>query len=208
MPPRAGTTDRTTSASPLTELESCALALIQRLQPCSAYQVRLVFGRSPTTEWSASAGSIYPVIRRLMGLGLVKARKVANHGQRRRDLTVTAVGGQAVRGWIATLAPWTARATWDPIRTRVYFLDSLPSERERTDFLARAEELTRTMIRELRSFEAVERDTSEPDYLATLAARFQLEARLKWLRRVRERGRRRAPASPRRPSRARPRRAQ
>jgi hypothetical protein len=57
-------------------------------------------------------------------------------------------------------------------------------ERVHWAFLSRAEELTQTMIRELRSYEKAERAHSEADYLVSIAARLQLEARLKWLRMV------------------------
>ncbi len=169
----------------LTELESCTLGLIQRLQPCSTYQIRRVFASSPTTEWSASAGSIYPVIERLLRLRLVSVRSRIGARRGRRDLALTKEGARAIRAWIRDLEPWAARATSDPIRTRAYFLESLKSRRDRAAFLSRAEELTRVMIRELRSYAAAERGSSEADYRVSVAARFQLEARLKWLRTVR-----------------------
>src|SRR6267154_486894 len=108
-----------------TELESCTLGVIFRHQPCSTYEVRRVFRRSPTPEWSASAGSIYPVIERLLRLNFVRAVSQASDSRGRRDLTVTKKGTRALQKWILNLEPWVARPTPDPIRTRVYFLASL-----------------------------------------------------------------------------------
>lgn len=165
----------------LTELENCALGVIRQHQPCSTYKVRSVFAASRTTEWSASAGSIYPVIERLRRLKLVKAAGQRGDARGRRDLTLTPKGEQALRGWMLALEEWTARATPDPIRTRICFMDYLGSRDERQAFLELAEALTRAMIAELQAAAEVSRVESPEDYLSTLGAQFQLEARLRWL---------------------------
>lgn len=165
----------------LTELESCALALIRRFQPCSTYLLRSEFARSTTTEWSASAGSIYPVIKRLVQLELVEMEKRPGAARGRRDLRITKEGERAVRDWILHMESANASATPDPIRTRAYFLEQLGSGADRRAFLGRAEALTRERIQQLRALAKTLRVSSDADELATLGALFQLEARLKWL---------------------------
>ena len=171
----------------LAEFESCTLGVILSLQPCSTYAVRRVFARSPTWEWSSSAGSVYPVIRRLLRLKLIRARTQKGDLRGRRDLTVTENGVRAIRSWIRGMGVANATPTPDPVRTRAYFLEALGSAKERVAFLDRAEELTQHHLRQLRSCARTERETSEPDYRATVGACFELEARLRWLRAVRKR---------------------
>ena len=169
----------------LTELEICALGVIRQFQPCSTYRVRQAFARSTTAEWSASAGSLYPVVERLLRLRLVKARRRNGDSRGRRDLTVTKSGDRAIRRWMAGLELREAGPTPDPIRSRMHFILFLKPGRERKAFLLRAEELTRQAILETRKFLAAERRNSELDYLASSGGLFQLEARLKWLGKLR-----------------------
>ncbi len=173
-------------ADPLTELENCTLGVIRQHQPCSTYRVRSEFARSKTTAWSASAGSIYPVIERLLATGHVRATKRSGDQRGRRDLVLTALGQRAVQGWIMNLDRPMAAATPDPIRTRACFLDQVATDAERREFLALAESLTRMMIQELRAEER-SKDMAVLDYLATVGSRLQLEARLEWLGVVRRR---------------------
>ena len=55
----------------LTDLEQAALGVVWRDGPCTPYQVRKQFLDSPTPSWSGSAGTIYPLMRRLEDMGLV-----------------------------------------------------------------------------------------------------------------------------------------
>lgn len=164
----------------LTELESCTLGVIRQYQPCSTYKVRSVFAASRTTEWSASAGSIYPVIERLKRLKLVKLARAAG-ARGRRDLSLTTKGEEVLQRWMSELQEWAARATPDPIRTRACFMGYLPSAGERAAFLDLAEALTRAMVAELQAAGAAVRETSPMDYFSMLGAQYQLEARLRWL---------------------------
>jgi DNA-binding PadR family transcriptional regulator len=173
-------------AKRLTELENCTLGLIARLQPCSTYRIRSEFAHSSTTEWSASAGSIYPLIERLVRLKLIKAESRSGDARGRRDLRTTRRGDQAVHAWLLDLEPRFASATPDPIRTRAYFLDYLRSAADRRAFIARAQQLTKIMIRTVRTETKAKGMIPEADHLAALGALFQLEARLRWLDAVRK----------------------
>lgn len=171
----------------MTELESCALGVIRRYQPCSTYRVRSEFARSTTTAWSASAGSIYPVIERLLRAGLVRIHGRSKDARGRRDLALTRLGMRALQDWIMNVDPATARATPDPIRSRVCFLEQLGSDEDRYEFVTLAEKLTGRMIRELRAEEASTDAMTEIDRLVAIGSRLQLEARLTWLSLVRRR---------------------
>ena len=170
----------------LTEFETCTLATIREHQPCSAYEVRQVFARSSTPEWSGSTGSIYPVVERLLRRGLVRVEAQPGDGRGRRNLTVTADGETAVLAWIGDLEPWAAKATPDPIRTRVSFLDQLGSDSDRAAFFARAETLTEAMAQELRMAAATQPSSSRCESIAATGALYQLEGRLRWLREARK----------------------
>ena len=187
MRARRSSPSAATAAHPLTELESCTLGVIRQYQPCSTYRVRSEFARSTTTAWSASAGSIYPVIDRLVRAGYVRIHGRSRDARGRRDLALTRRGARVLRDWIMNLDPSLARATPDPIRSRVCFLDQLSSDGDRHELLALAEELTGAMIRELRAEERTPGDVTEMDRLAAIGSRLQLEARLTWLGIVRRR---------------------
>ena len=138
--------------------------------------------RSSTPEWSGSTGSIYPVIERLLRRGLIDVEPQAGDPRGRRNLKLTPEGDAAVRAWITGLQPWTAKATPDPIRTRVSYLNQLASDGERVAFLKEAVRLTEDMLEEVvRTAEAL-RAVDTPEYLAGRAAIHQLEARRTWLR--------------------------
>lgn len=169
------------AAVQLTELESCTLSVIRSYQPCSAYEVRQVFARSVTPEWSGSTGAIYPVVNRLLKQGLARKRSAAGDRRRRADLTVTQNGERAIFAWVTTLEPRHATSTPDPIRTRSSFLGLLPSNEHRARFISAAEALTAEMAEEVRKQAETERETDKSAYIATLGALFQLEARLRWL---------------------------
>ncbi len=163
------------------ELETCVLATIRQHQPCSTYAVRQAFARSSTPDWSGSTGSIYPLVERLLRLGLIEAEAEVGDPRGRRDLKVTPDGERAVLAWLTALDPAIAKATPDPIRTRISFLDQLPSDAERVAFLKQADALTRTALDELGPMVEAAKATGVGEYLAGRGAIRQLEARGEWL---------------------------
>jgi DNA-binding PadR family transcriptional regulator len=173
-------------ANGLTELESCTLGVIGQRQPCSTYQVRQVFLRSTTPAWSGSAGAIYPVMERLIALGLVRVEGLKGDRRGRRNLSLTAAGRRAFSAWATTLEPGMGHATPDPIRTRATFFDLVDSPKEQSRFFARAEALTRDAIRTQQALVESDRRAGRlGDYVSSLGGLHQLEGRLKWLRKVR-----------------------
>lgn len=115
----------------LSELECFVLGLIWQLGPCSPYDVRRHMQRSPSTQWSGSAGAIYPLIARLHRRGLLASRK-ARHGKRqRREYSITPRGEKTLKHWIGPpLAPDAITVSYDPLRSRARFLGVMkPHER-------------------------------------------------------------------------------
>lgn len=162
--------------SSLTELEGTALGLVWRIGDCSAYAVMREFATSASSSWSASAGAVYPAIRRLERLGLI----VGTTNDGKRSLAITARGEATLRHWLA-IRPEIARATSDPVRSRIYFLDILDGPKEQTELLVAAERETRHALNERQRH--VERSAvSDPERLASMGSVFELKARLGWLR--------------------------
>lgn len=166
-----------------TELEHCVLGVVWRDGPCSAYAVQREFARSVSSTWSASAGSIYPVIRRLERLGLVRARTMVWGTRGKREFVATAKGKRTLTAWIEHLPDWTGKPTIDPIRTRTNFLEALKSRKAQLRFVTRAAATTRAQFPALRREAAQSRKEPSPvRYLKAISALYELQARLRWLR--------------------------
>lgn len=110
------------------ELECFTLGLIWRHGPCSAYDVRMLMQDSPSTQWSASAGAIYPLIRRLEREKLVAGRDEPHGRRARRVFRATPAGIRVLRDWIGPpLAAEAITVAYDPLRSRARFLSVLPA---------------------------------------------------------------------------------
>ena len=121
----------------LTDLEAVVIGVIRRNQPCTPYLVRKCLQASPTAHFSDSAGSIYPLIRRLENQGLLSSVNQATGERKASAYSCTRAGSQAVRNWLGALGNPQALMAMDPLRTRIAFLDFLPQAR-RQAWLAQA----------------------------------------------------------------------
>ncbi len=171
---------------PLSELEAFVLGLIWQGGPCSPYDIRRQMQRSPSTQWSASAGAIYPLVGKLERHKLVQ-RKADPADQRRRQLyRVTAAGRKALAEWLGPpLAPEAVTVTYDPLRTRVRFLAALPAAKRRAWVLAAAEAL-QEVERRVRAWQ--EHDATDEAFAQFLTRNAELElgARRQWIAEVGE----------------------
>ena len=114
------------------ELECFVLGLVWQLGPSSPYDVRRHVQASPSTQWSASAGAIYPLMRRLQRAGLLSARVERSDKRRRREYRITPTGVAALRAWIGPpLAPEAITVAHDPLRSRARFLGALTAAQQR-----------------------------------------------------------------------------
>ena len=169
----------------LTELENAVLGVVWRRGPCSAYVVKREFETSASASWSASAGSIYPLVKKLSGAGLLVVQEQRWGTRKKALLALSRSGRNALESWAADVPQRIGQPSPDPIRTRSFFLDVL-SEEQRVHFLDQAEAATQSAIEELRSAIAELPDTeSKFESLAAAGAVFQLSARLRWLRYLR-----------------------
>ncbi|HEX7832043.1 MAG TPA: PadR family transcriptional regulator [Thermoanaerobaculia bacterium] len=162
----------------LTELESCVLGVVWHRGPCTAYTVRREFAISSSSHWSSSAGSIYPVLARLESLGLIEGEEATWGAGTKKHYRATDSGVATLKEWIGPpIEEWAAASTFDPIRTRTYFLGVLtPAGRRR--FVAEAEKMTREELARVRSNVQSE---DRWDQLASRGVICELEGRLRWL---------------------------
>jgi DNA-binding PadR family transcriptional regulator len=171
----------------VTELEYCVLGIVWQSGPITAYEVAKPFAASPSSYWSGSAGAIYPLVRRLEEKGLIRGKAAQWNSRKKRVLTITEQGLAALREWLAPPFPDSAgAASFDPIRTRLVFLNALPPK-SRARFFDDAERVVREQLAALQSLHAREREGgSQLDALSTRGAMHELEARLAWLAEVRQ----------------------
>jgi DNA-binding PadR family transcriptional regulator len=118
----------------LTELEGAVLGAVVRDGPCTSYAVKELFRASPSDFWSGSAGSIYPLMKRLEQQGLVASKRGSTGRRGHRTYRATPKGRRAFARWM-TDAERTAAMGYDPLRTRLVFVGQL-SQRTRAEFRA------------------------------------------------------------------------
>ncbi len=171
----------------MTELEHCVLGVVWQQGPLTAYEIAKPFAESPSSYWSGSAGAIYPLVRRLEQKGLLQGENAQWNSRSKRTFTVTPQGLAALREWLAPPFPEAAgAASFDPVRTRVGFIQALPSRGHRK-FVDDAERVVREQLARLESIHAAEKADARPlDALVTSGAIHELRARLTWLAEVRE----------------------
>lgn len=160
----------------ISELEGAVLIEVERLGPCTAYQIRQGFKGSPTPEWSASAGSIYPAIKRMVRRGWLVSSPREGDGRATQYLSLTAAGKQALSRWADDLDRATSPGQ-DPFRLRISHWLRLDKQERQKRFL----QLEQTIRQRLKAHEQfAESANIEVQIRAVFIRELQL-ARLKWL---------------------------
>jgi len=170
----------------LSDLERATLGILHARGPLTAYSVRREFETSRSSHWSGSSGSIYPLLKRLEKRGHLTSDPVSTGKRRGRLYRMTEAGMQALLEWLKSpVEEDEAQLTYDRIRLRVAFLSALsPAERDR--MLDGAERRLGEVLANMRG--DLEESGEEPlERLSTLGGLRVLEARLAWVREVRER---------------------
>ena len=165
----------------LTELEGAVLGIVARKPPLTAYAIRKEFENAVTQSWSASAGAIYPLVRRLVDDGLLKETSKPNDGRGTILLRLSPAGRASLIDWLKAGDPKALGPAADPMRTRGFAFSELPSQ-DRIPVLHDWRALTKRSIELIR--EQIERFEQEQDRTAAIATRgtqLQLEARLQWI---------------------------
>ena len=164
----------------LTDHEGTLLALIDREQPLTAYQVTRIYERSPVSNLSGSTGKIYPLIRRLKTRGYLEAKIVDGDARRTEQLSATDAGRAALREWIRVIRPEHLLLE-DPLRTRLSSFYLLTREEQ----LEYVQAVKAELGRKLAEVESYDRRVDLP--LQTLVvdnAVSSLRSRLDWIDRV------------------------
>lgn len=171
---------------PLTDLEAVVIAFVYRRQPCTPYKIRQSFEKSTTTRFSSSAGSIYPLVKRLADRGDLIAGETPGDGRKSCNYRVTAKGLRRARAWLNGLDDAAQIGVYDPIRSRLTNLNLL-SDKQQLDWLDDMIALLEQQQELIRSYE------SRPfvgDQRLHEAARQSLWAenrvRIHWLREIRD----------------------
>ena len=171
--------------APLSEIEGSVLALVQELGPVTPYVVRMDYRDSPTPQWSGSAGTIYPLVRRLLRRGLIRSTVHYTGDRRGRRIILTPAGRRAFRCWLALPGSASvAGVSPDPLRTRVRFLAAL-STKARRQFITEAHRSALDQLRVLEADCERQRALGLFPYLMARGALLSMHARLAFLREVR-----------------------
>lgn len=166
--------------SPVNDLDFCVAAVVCKDGPISAYGVREEFRRSMTSTWSSSAGTIYPVIQRLVRAGYISTGTAVD-GRGTQLLTITDEGRRAVAEWLIAVPLSLAAPTADPVRSRLQFLGILQPE-EAAQFVADAIKLSEQYLSHITQTLEPKAEKNWLDFLATIGSALQVQARVDWLR--------------------------
>lgn len=165
----------------VTDLEAVAIGFVLRNQPCTAHFIRTCFKKSQTSHFSDSAGSVYPMMRRLAEAQLVSVHE-KQEGQRRvAYFRCTKQGQKALKSWLNQ--PFPDLLGFDLLRTQILYLDRLTLKQQKKWFdearsaLQEKLDIVQSMLAD--AIANPKRTTYE--VLAHENAIFQLKARLKWL---------------------------
>jgi DNA-binding PadR family transcriptional regulator len=164
----------------LTDDEGTFLSLLIRVGPATAYQISKIYADSPVSNFGTSKGKIYPLIRRLRELGLVRAHRVEGDARGSERLECTGAGIEAARHWVKEIRPAHVLLE-DPLRTKVQSFDLL-TPRERLQWIRNAKEALLAKLRELEDY-AAEVDVPFKELVHDNAVA-SVECRLEWLDRV------------------------
>jgi len=176
----------TRSTKKLTELEGAALGIIWLNSPCTPYQVRKVFERSPSPHWTGSAGAIYPMIRKLELAWLITSQRHKVGRRIGRRYSMTPAGSRALQKWLQrAITEKTIGVPLDALRTRIRFFAALPPS-ARMKLIGKIEKQLAKHIKTVRA-ECRRRRISGDifSYLAMRGALLALQARRVWLQEVR-----------------------
>jgi PadR family transcriptional regulator, regulatory protein AphA len=93
----------------------------------TGYEIKSLVDVSTRFFWAASYGQIYPELRRLEQLGLVKGERDDSDGRRRRAYELTPAGEAALRDWLTSEQPLHLELR-DEGMLRLFFADGLDAE--------------------------------------------------------------------------------
>jgi DNA-binding PadR family transcriptional regulator len=168
----------------LSEIEACVLALVSVDGPATPYAIRKVFLNSPSPQWSGSAGTIYPLIERLLRRKLIRSKTCLTGKRRGHQISLTNRGSRALRLWFSLPIPeWVAGVPPDPLRTRVRFLSAISANQQRA-FLRNAHKQTQAHLHVVEADCERKRAKSRFEYLMARGALLSMQSRCVFLQEV------------------------
>jgi DNA-binding PadR family transcriptional regulator len=110
------------------ELSSTAHVILGllRLRPRTGYEIKAAVDRSTRFFWAASYGQIYPELKRLASLGLVRGSAEAQGKRRRTVYSLTARGHDELVRWLEQ--PVEVFELRDEGLLKLFFADALPDD--------------------------------------------------------------------------------
>jgi DNA-binding PadR family transcriptional regulator len=166
----------------LSETEACVLALVSVDGPTTPYAIRKVFLNSPNPQWSGSAGTIYPLVERLLRRKLVRSKLRLTGKRLGHQISLTAAGSRALTHWLSLPIPeWVAGVPPDPLRTRIRFLDAISPNQQRA-FLQNAHQRTQAHLRAVEADCERKRTKGGFEYLMARGALLSMRSRCAFLK--------------------------
>ena len=169
----------------VSELEGVVLGILWLNGPHTAYAIRQVFLRSASPQWASSAGTIYPLVRRLEQRHLIRSEARPTGRRQARRYTLTPAGQRMLGRWIGPpLADIAIDLPVDALRVRIWFLSAIPEEQRRA-MVKEARRRVRDHLKYLERAMAKKRRDDDPFYLLAGRGVVQMSRmRLKWLAEV------------------------
>ena len=167
-------------AQSLTDDEGALLALVLRAGPLTAYQIAKIYEGSPVSNFNTSKGKLYPLIKRLRGLGLLDGARVEGDARGTETISATDAGREAVRNWIMQLRP-SYLLLDDPLRTKVQSFDLL-SKQQQLEWIVNAKAGLQAKLDDLQAY-AAEVEVPYHDIVHDNAVS-AIRARMEWLDRL------------------------
>jgi DNA-binding PadR family transcriptional regulator len=165
----------------LSELECFTLGLIWQIGPCTPYVIRKSMLDSPSTQWSGSAGAIYPLMRRLKTYGLLRVTQDATGRRKHETYSITPAGLKALKQWIGPpMSEEAITVTYDPLRSRARFLGVL-TRRQQLAWLKAAMEVLEEVERRVKEWEKLYTDSDEFLRLVGHTGEVDVQSRRKWM---------------------------
>jgi PadR family transcriptional regulator AphA len=119
-------------------------------EPRSGYEIKALVDNTTRFFWAASYGQIYPELRRLSEMWLVKGVDSPTGGRKRTVYKITAAGETALKGWLRQ--PPTTYEMREEGLLKLFFSGVLPPE-EAAEILAWMREHRLGLAQRLRSME-------------------------------------------------------
>jgi DNA-binding PadR family transcriptional regulator len=174
------------SSKKLSEIEGCVLGLLSVDGPATPYAIRKVFLESPNPQWSGSAGTIYPLIERLLRRKLIRSKVCLTGKRRGHRISISSSGSRALKQWLSVPIPeWVAGVPPDPLRTRIRFLGAIGNQL-RQQFLHDAFRRTQAHLAAIEADCARRHTRGKFEYLIARGALLSMQSRCAFLHEVSE----------------------